>query len=116
MKRSLDSTFDAPAPKRSPHVDSNPTHQVADTNPYLNRSNLKVRGDNKSHVKKLQTQKFTGAVKDCVISDQMGSIKVKALESNGREDTTQLDKLEVGSTYMLEGLQAELVYNPRYWS
>ena len=41
---------------------------------------------------------------------------MKALESNGREDTTQLDKLEVGSTYMLEGLQAELVYNPRYWS
>jgi len=114
VKRNLDSTFDAPAPKRSPPIDSNPTHLVADVNPYLNRYKLKVRVDNKSPVKKLQTQKFTGSVQDCVISDQSGSIKVNAWDSNGREDTSHLDKLEVGSTYMLENLQVKPVHNPRY--
>ena len=114
VKRNIDSTFDAPAPERSPPIDSNPTHQVADVNPYLDRYKLKRRVDNKSPVKKLQTQRFTGAVQDCVISDQSGSIKVNAWDSNGREDTSHLDKLEVGSTYMLEGAQVMSVHNPRY--
>ena len=114
VKRNLDSTFDAPAPKRSLPIDSNPTYQVADVNPYLNRYKLKVRVDNKSPVKKLQTQRFTGSVQDCLISDQSGSIKVNVWDSNGREDTSHLDKLEVGSTYMMEGLQVMPVHNPRY--
>ena len=87
---------------------------MADVNPYLNRYKLKVRVDNMSPVKKLQTQRFTGSVQDCVISDQSGSIKVNAWDSNGREDTSHLDKPEAGSTYMLEGLQVKPVHNPKY--
>ena len=98
VKRNLDSTFDAPAPKRSPPIDSNPIHQEADVNPYLNRYKLKVRVDNMSPVKKLQTQRFTGSVQDCVISDQSGSIKVNAWDSNGREDDSQLDKLNTAAS------------------
>jgi len=113
VKRNLDSTFGNPAPKRSP-IDSTPTHQVADINPYINRYKLKVRVDSKSPVKKLHTARFQGSVQDCIISDQSGSIKVNAWDSNGREDTVNLDKLEVGNTYMLEGLKVNPVNNPKW--
>jgi len=113
VKRNLDSTFGNPAPKRSP-IDSTPTHQVADINPYINRYKLKVRVDSKSPVKKLHTARFQGSVQDCIISDQTGSIKVNAWDSNGREDTVHLDKLEVGNTYMLEGLKVNPVNNPKW--
>jgi len=112
VKRNLDSTFGSPAPKRI--IDSTPTHQVADINPYLNRYKLKVRVAHKSLIKKIQTAKFQGSVQDCIISDQSGSIKVNAWDSNGREDTALMDKLVVGSTYMLEGLQVKPVHNPKF--
>eukprot|EP00092_Neocalanus_flemingeri_P013818 GFUD01014906.1.p1 GENE.GFUD01014906.1~~GFUD01014906.1.p1 ORF type:complete len:664 (+),score=220.39 GFUD01014906.1:118-2109(+) len=112
VKRNLESAYGAPAPKRGPG--DNPTHQVTDLNPYINKYKLKVRVDTKSPVRNLTTQKFTGSVQDCVVSDQSGSIKVTAWASQGREDTAHLDTLEVGSTYMLEGLMVKPVFNQRF--
>jgi len=112
VKRNIESSFGAPAPKRGPG--DNPTHQVADLNPYINKYKLKVRVDTKSQGKQIHTQKFQGSVQDCVVSDQSGSIKVTAWASQGREDTAHLDKLVVGSTYMLEGLMVKPVFNPQW--
>jgi len=112
VKRNLDSTFDSPAPKRI--IDSTPTHQVVDINPYINRYKLKVRVDSKSPVKKIETARFQGSVQDCTISDPSGSIKVTAFDSNGKESTVHLDKLVVGNTYMMEGLQVKPINNPKW--
>jgi len=116
VKRNLDSTFDASVPKRCPPdgIDASPTHQVMDLNPYINRYKLKVRVSGKSPVKNITNSRFQGSVQNCIMSDESGSIKVNAWDSNGREDTKQLDKLEVGKTYMLEGLQVKPVHNTAY--
>jgi len=112
VKRNLDSVLGAPSPKRV--CDSNSTHQVADLNPYINKYKLKVRVDTKSPVKKITTQKFEGSVQDCTISDQSGAIKVTAWARQDTDDTAKLDKLVVGSTYMLEGLMVKPVFNPKF--
>jgi len=112
VKRNLESVLDAPASKRV--CESNPTHQVADLNPYINRYKLKVRVDTKSQVKKISSQRFEGSVQDCIISDQSGSIKVTAWARQDMDDTVKLDKLVVGSTYMLEGLMVKPIHNPKF--
>jgi len=112
VKRNLDTSFGSPAPKRV--IDSTPTHRVVDINPYINRYKLKVRVDNKSPIKKIETVRFQGSVQDCTISDSSGSIKVTAFDGNGREATVHMDKLLPGSTYMMEGMQVKPISNPKW--